>query len=85
MSLTPPLPTWTPSGLDFEKVATCSHLMIEVARQVGFTRETYVAAVAQLAESVVGHAGQDDIDGEVLRFVGERFQLVAETIARSVS
>lgn len=85
MSTAPELPTWFPSKVSAESVATCSHMLIEVARQFGFTRETFAVALAQAAEGLVGHDGKDDIDGEALKFVGERLRATADAIERSAN
>lgn len=83
MSAEPVLPTWFPSSVDPNNVMTCSHVIIEVARQLGFTRETYAVALAQAAEAIVGHAPSDDIDPEVLKFFSERLRATADAIDRS--
>ena len=81
MSREPTLPTWFPDDkLNPENIAALSRILQETARQLGFTRETYAAAVAQMAEALAGHNSSDDIDGEVLRFISERFRAVADAI-----
>lgn len=83
MSADTTMPTWFPSSVDVENASTCSHVIIEVARQLGFTRETYAVGPAQAAEALVGHAPADDLDGEVLKFVSERLRATADAIDRS--
>lgn len=85
MSLLPEQTNWFPERLNAGQVATLSHVIIEVARQCGFTRETYAASIAQLAESIVGLSSEDDIDHEVLRFVGQRLRAASDAIERSAN
>lgn len=85
MSLTPEMPTWVPADLNFTAVANCSGVMTEVAKRLGFEREVYVAAIAQMAEATVGLEALDDIDSEVLRFVAYRLRAVADAIDRSAN
>jgi hypothetical protein len=74
--------TWFPSSLNGNEVTICALKMQLLAREAGYTRETYAAAVASMSESLIGFEPEDDIDTEVLRFVGERFQAVASAIAK---
>lgn len=83
MSAAPTLPTWFPDGVDAEQASRLSDALIRAAREAGFRRETYAIAVAQMAEAIVGLDASDDIDGEVLRFVGERFRAAADAIDKS--
>lgn len=81
MSREPKMPTWFPDGrVDPMKAAALSSALQEVARMSGITRETYAVAVAQMAEALTGLRAEDDIDGEVLRFVSERLSATATAI-----
>lgn len=85
MSAAPTLPTWFPAGVDPRQASKCSGMLMEVARQMGFRRETYAIALAQMAEAIVGQAADDDLDAEVLKFVGERLRATADAIDRSAN
>lgn len=82
MSSEPVAPTWFPEGkIDPEKVGALAHVLMQKARQMGFTRETYAASVAQQAEAICGLPDEDQFDPEVRRYVAER--LMAASIALS--
>jgi hypothetical protein len=84
MSLEPKATEWFPDGkVDGVRVSELSMILMQTARINGFTRETYAVAVAQMAESLAGFDGSDDLDGDVLRFISERLRAVADAIDRS--
>lgn len=74
--------TWFPDGkIDATQVTRLASILMEKARELGFTRETYAAAIAQQAEAICGLPDDQDIDSEVRTFVSER--LIAAGIALS--
>lgn len=86
MSREPNPPTWFPDGkIDPQRVMGLSTALQMIARDSGFTRETYAAAVAQMAEALTGFNSGDDIDGEVMRFVSERLRAAADAMDGSTN
>jgi hypothetical protein len=86
LSREPTPPTWFPDGkIDPARVNALSSGLQGIARDNGFTRETYAAAVAQMAEALTGFSADDDIDGEVMRFVAERLRAAADAMDGSTN
>lgn len=84
MSAIPRQATWFPDDkVNHNNIAPLSNLLLQTAKQAGFTRETYAIAVAQMAEALVGFDIENDIDAEVLRFVADRLRATADAIDAS--
>ena len=72
MTEEPQAPTWFPDDkLNPAIVGSLSVIMMQAAREAGFSRNSFAAAIAQCAEALCGHDLQD-LDADVQRFVGER-------------
>jgi len=84
MSKEPAPATWFPDGkVNALLVCDLSAALLNAARAAGYSRETYACAVAQMAESLCGFDGDEDIDPEVFRFIQERLSLTAEAMRES--
>lgn len=76
---------WSPAGMPMDFVSALSTGLMVAAREAGASREAFACAVAQMAESIVGFEPNQDLDGEVLRFVRDRLSAVVEAIDGSAS
>lgn len=86
MSREPEMATWFPDGkIDAMRVTGLSVALQRIAKDSGFSRNTYAAAVAMMAEALTGHSAKEDLDGDVLRFVAERLRAAADAMDRSVN
>ncbi len=82
MSVEATAPTWFPEGtINAVNVTDLALILVHTAKQLGFTRETYAAAIAQQAEALCGLPAEMDIDPDVQRFVSERLMAAGIALA----
>jgi hypothetical protein len=81
MTKAPTPSTWFPSSVNVQSAETLATIITQVAKQVGFTRETFAVALTFCTEALVGHEPAEDIDIEVLGFVANRLSATADAIS----